>query len=161
VTKNSVVTEACAILQREISKAIESFSEQVCFGIILFNSPLAKFPETGEPAPGTKPNKAMGVSFVATKFAGLPGCVDGGLHEALNMANRAPAGRNMVILLWNGSALCSGQEAGAYAARTLQQVSGWNVKKVPIHVVMVGGSDETFSRRLASLNKGTFRRIWD
>ena len=67
----------------------------------------------------------------------------------------------MVILLWNGSALCQGMEPGAYAARTLQQVSGWNVRKLPIHVVMVGGTDETFSRRLASLNNGTFRRVWD
>jgi hypothetical protein len=161
VTKSSVVTEACAILQREVTKTIESFTDQVHFGIVLFNAPLAEFPEGGAPAQATSVNKKGGVYFVATKFAGVAGCVDAGLHESLNMANRAPEGRNMLILLWNGSALCPGAEAGAFATKVLQEVSRWNFKKIPIHVVMVGGSDETFSRRLASLNNGTFRRIYD
>jgi hypothetical protein len=155
-----MVTEDGQILQRELIKSLSSFSSDIRFGIVYFNTQVLKFPPSGLPAEASAGNKAAAESFVQSMLVGPGSCPIQGLHDTLQFVNRSPAKRNVIIYIGDGWTDCPGYDPKQCAKMALESVARWNQKRVPIHVIVTGSeASEDFPRNLAAMNRGTYKRV--
>ncbi len=155
-----VVTEDGEILQRELAKTLNTFSSDVRFAIVYFNSQVWKFPKSGPPLLATSPNKSAAESFVRSMPAAPGSCPMQAIYDTLQFANRSTAKHNVIIYIADGWTDCPGYDPVQCAKEALQNVVKWNSKKIPIHVIVTGLEvQEEFPKKLAQLNGGTYRRV--
>jgi len=160
VSKTPVVTEDGEILQRELTKSLNTLSTEVRFAIVYFNSQVRKFPGRGPALPATNSNKGAAENFVRSMPAAPGSCPMQALYDTLQFANRSTAKHNVIIYISDGWTDCPGYDPAQCAKEALENVARWNTKKIPIHVIVTGLEvQEEFPKSLARMTGGTYRRV--
>jgi hypothetical protein len=147
----------------EVRRNIAEFSSVVEFGIVFFDRQVLKFPANGRPAQATEAMKQAAAAFIDSVHWGHGSCCRQGLLAALEIAHHARAHRKVLVYLGDGGGTCeSGTSEAQYLDTTLATVTSRNYERVKIHtigVLDVSDLGETFLRRLAAANGGSYRRI--
>ena len=149
-------------LKAEVIKNIVKFTEQVQFGIVLFDLNVMKFPPSGRPAVGNPGMKAAAQSWVMASSPGHGTCTKPALKTSLTFANQSSARRKLIIYLSDGFQTCNDADPAVYGAECLAEVTQMNGQRVRINTICIGPQgqvDEDWMRRLASQNGGQFARI--
>jgi len=150
-------------LQREVTTTIFQFSDRVQFGIVFFNTGIAKFPASGGPADSTPAMKEAATQMVmAATSTGNGSCYKRGLIEALRMVNQADRKRKIIVCLGDALLSCGGQDWTRYGEETLREVRSQNVQAVRVNTICIGPqgqANEAWMRQLAGENRGTYARV--
>ena len=148
--------------KQELNKNINDFSNRVEFGIVFFATETVKFPSNGLPAEATEPLKQAAKSFVNSQGRAHGSCPLTGLMTGLQLANRSKARRKVLVYLGDGGGTCGGADEAQYLQRTLSTITAQNYQRLRINtigVVDVSSIGDSFLRRLAASNGGTYTRI--
>ncbi len=149
-------------LQKEVIKNVSEFSEHVQFGIVFWDAGLSKFPTSGRPADANPSMKAAAISFVMSTSPGSGSCCKAGLLTALTYANQSSSKRRLIIHLADGWTHCPNHDRVVYGEQTLAEVTARNSQRVQINAICIGAPgevDESWMRRLAAQNNGSYARI--
>jgi Mg-chelatase subunit ChlD len=145
----------------EVNKNISEFSNRVQFGIVFFDAGLIKFPSNGQPAEANEAMKQAAKGWVNAVQGGSGSCCMQGLLAGLQFANRAKSRRKVIVYLGDGGGHCGGDEQ-QYLNKTLGTVTSQNYQRIKINtigVLDVAPHSESFLRKLAASNGGTYTRI--
>ena len=148
--------------KQELNKNISEFSNRVEFGIIFFATETVKFPSNGQPAQASEAMKQAAKSFVNSQDRAHGSCCMTGLMAGLQLANRSKARRKVLVYLGDGGGTCGGADEAQYLQRTLSTITAQNYQRMRINtigVVDVSSIGDSFLRRLAASNGGTYTRI--
>jgi Mg-chelatase subunit ChlD len=146
----------------ELNKNIAEFSSRVEFAIIFFGTDTVKFPSSGQPAEANEAMKQAARSFVNAQQRMRGSCPQTGLIAGLQVANRGKARRKVIVYLGDGGGTCGGGNEAQYLEKALSTVTAQNYQRVKINtigVLEVSTVGESFLRRLAAANGGTYTRI--
>jgi Mg-chelatase subunit ChlD len=146
----------------EVSKNISEFSSRVQFGIVFFDAGILKFPSSGQPAEANEAMKQAGKGWMNSVGGGSGSCCMQGILTGLQMANRAKARRKVVVYLGDGGGTCMGADENQYLAKALGTITAQNYQRVKINtigVLEVTQVCESFLRKVAAANGGTYTRI--
>lgn len=148
--------------KQEVCRNIDEFHSRVELGIFFFDKGLAQFPANGQSAAATPEVKASAKAFVQSTQGGTGTCGLAALGAALRMAQSSSLKRRLIIYLSDGGGTCPGNEEADYLEKTLSSVAAQNYQRVRINtigVIDVGQLQESFLKRLAFMNGGTYTRI--
>ncbi|MBI4601145.1 MAG: VWA domain-containing protein [Planctomycetes bacterium] len=147
-------------LQRELVRNIREFRDWVEFGIVVFSQETRVIPRDKRPARATEAAKQAAIAEVLVLEPGSWTCALAGLAEVLKMARQSTAPRRAVIFMSDGKPACPGTDFVAYREQIFRDVQALNEDEIPIHAIGIGDDvDESFLRRLAGTNRGTYRRV--
>jgi Mg-chelatase subunit ChlD len=148
----------------EIARNIAEFSESTRFGVVFFDARIVRYPTRGPLVEASAERKNAALAWIDSVAGGGGSCMFEGLRSALDMANRSPAKRRVIVYVGDGGGTCRGANEREYLERTVVEITRQNVQDLEIDCVGVRMSDrrrmhEGFLRRLAAANGGTYRRI--
>ena len=148
------------IAKREIARNIMEISDDIEFAIVFFDLGIVKFPDNGRPAKASAQMRSAAISWLSAVAGGRGSCVQQGLAEGLNFANRSVAQRKVILYVGDGGGTCNGSNEQNYLTETLALVRSLNFQRARVNtigVLMQGRAvQEEFLKVLATTNGGTY-----
>ncbi len=148
----------------EISRALETLSGAMQFGIVFFDMNVKHFPSSGRPVSATPEMKTSALSFLNAIGRGTSSCMAKGLRAALQFVAQIGSGC-VVIYIGDGGGTCAGEGGGeaGYLRQMVAEITAQNVTRAQIHcfgVLMNGRTmQESYMRQLAAANDGGYWRL--
>lgn len=156
----SLGLDGWASLSSELRRSIQDLEEEVEIGLVFFAESSLVFPPDGRPVKATASAKGRAFQVIDQVKPGQGTCLAEGLRKTLELARASNAEKKVIVLLTDGKPTCPGTDFVTYREGifTLPQAIG--PPGVEIHTLAFGDNvDESFLRRLAEENRGSFRRI--
>ncbi len=144
------------ILKQEISRAVNSLSDQAEFSLVAFSSNTTAW--SSSPRLATLDHKAAATAWVNNLVAHGNTCVGSAAVEALGIARRSRLKHRQLIVVSDGLPYCGGQLT---ASEDLTNITNANYERLPIHTLFLGDDSEGrhFMQNLAAANGGTFAEV--
>lgn len=150
--------------KREIARNVSELSSRAQFGIVFFDAAILKFPSSGQPLAASPGYKSAALVWLGSVGIGSGSCILEGLGQSLRMANLASVKRKVLVYAGDGGGTCGGPSESEYLENALTTITSQNYQRVQINCIGVNmgtgrSMQESFLKRLAAANRGTYRRI--
>ena len=158
------------IERREVRRAITELNPDAEFGVLFYGGQVTAFRRQLIKASPT--NKRAAMAFIGSRSTNLGTCLGNSVEQALQMLNRSDSRFQAVILVSDGTptrcpfARLNGcQEKQVVCNEVLAQISAANVRRMPVHCILVGNADRCgglptqFMRAVSGLSGGSFRHV--
>lgn len=158
------------IERREVRRAISELNPDAMFGVLFYGGQVTGFRR--QLLKATTANKQAATAFINSRITNLGTCLGNSVAQALRMLHQSDARYQAVILVSDGTptrcpfARLNGcGEKQVVCNEVLAQISGANIRRMPVHCILVGNADRCgglptqFMRAVSGLSGGSFRHV--